>query len=193
MACGALVALVFVFSERARTNAAADALNPEVQRVRQQLGVLSAQDSEVREALTSEQRQTLEAAHLLVDRKRFSWSRLFADLEASLPSDVRVTQIRVRDAVERRAQTYAELELTIVSPNTTTVTNMSAEMNRGSLFAVELVAEQPLATDRGQSGTEWTLNVRYTQRQVRSTTDANGGGEEIVSSLSSTEGNGVER
>ena len=52
---------------------------------------------------------------MLVDRKRFSWSRLFADLESALPGNVRVTRISVRDVAARGEQTLAELDLTVVS------------------------------------------------------------------------------
>src|SRR5688500_1253928 len=76
---------------------------------------LRQQAQAVKNALTSEQLQTLEAAHTLVDRKHFSWSRLFADLESVLPGSVRVKRIAVRGVATRNDQTLAELELTVVA------------------------------------------------------------------------------
>lgn len=173
-ALAAVAALVFIFSEYRQATIAASALEPETQRMRAELSALRAQDTEVREALTPDQRRTLDSAHLLVDRRGFSWSRLFTDLERALPGGVRVTRIRVRDAVERRAQTYAELELSVVSQNPATVTQMIDEMNRAGTFAAEAVA-QVQRTGRGESGTEWTLNVRYAQRDARTIDDGSGG------------------
>jgi len=58
----------------------------------------------------------------LVDRKRFSWSRLFADLEAVLPGDVRVARIAVRHVRTQSGVTVADLELAVVAKSPTIVT-----------------------------------------------------------------------
>ncbi len=115
--------------------------------------------------LSTDQAETLKAAHLLVDRKQFSWSRLLADLEATVPVNVRVTRIRVREVQQRDGQTRSELDLTVISRTPIEVVGMMTEMNRTDIFVADPVAEQT-RTDRGQSGTELTLRVYYTPRTV---------------------------
>ena len=48
---------------------------------------------QVKQSFTPEQQQAIPAAHELVDRKAFSWSRLLADLESSLPANVKVRNL----------------------------------------------------------------------------------------------------
>lgn len=117
----------------------------------------------VRSSLTPEQLQTLTAAHILVDRKRFSWSRLFADLEAVLPGDVRVKRIAVRGLSTSGDQTMAELELAVVAKSPTVVTEMISKMAGGGIMQAEL-RSQNLQRGRGESGSEYELFVVYTPR-----------------------------
>jgi len=159
-----LIALVFITRASVRTNAQADAVERDVKSLNQQVALIQGQAAEIKEALTPEQEQALQAAHTLVDRKRFSWSRLFADLEAALPGGVRVTRITVRDVALRGGRTYAELELAVVGKNPTDVTQMIAEMDREGVFQAE-PAGQNLLRGRGEGGTEWTLRVLYSPRQ----------------------------
>ena len=117
----------------------------------------------VRSSLTPEQLQTLTAAHILVDRKRFSWSRLFADLEAVLPGDVRVKRIAVRGLSTSGDQTMAELELAVVAKSPNVVTEMISKMAGGGIMQAEL-RSQNLQRGRGESGSEYELFVVYTPR-----------------------------
>ena len=128
----------------------------EEQRVRQQADA-------VKKSLTAEQQQTLAAAHTLADRKRFSWSRLLADLELALPGVVRVKSIAVNGVATRDNETIAALELTVVAKSPTTVTDMIAEMDRAGIFHAELLS-QNLQRGRGESGTEYELYVVYQPR-----------------------------
>ena len=158
-----LLALVFIVRASMKTDAEASQIERDVNSLRQQAKDLQQHAEEIKEALTPEQLQTLQAAHTLVDRKRFSWSRLFADLEASLPQSVRVTRINVRDVALRGNQTYAELELTVVGKSDADVTHMIGEMERGGIFQAEPLS-QDAQTDKNQGGTEWTLRVLYRPR-----------------------------
>lgn len=161
--CVSLVALLLTVAESRQRNMQAEAVEKDVKSLREQRTALQAQASEVREAVPPDQLKTLEAAHLLVDRKRFSWSRLLADLEASLPPDVRVSRIRV-DAVSRiGGQTRADLEVSVVGRTSQDVTRMINEMHSGGIFTVFPITESPL-TGRGESGFEWALRVKYVQR-----------------------------
>ncbi len=166
VACVSLLALLLIFQQRSQAVAQGTAMERDVQNLNGQARTLRQQAEQVRDALSPEERQALEAAHAIVDRKAFSWSGLFADLEASVPADVRVTNISVRDVLKVGDQTFAELELSVVGQAPANVTRMVSEMNRAGIFTADLLTQNPRA-GRGQSGTEWTLRVRYTPRACR--------------------------
>ncbi|MCA1634971.1 MAG: hypothetical protein LC802_15100 [Acidobacteria bacterium] len=158
-----LLALVLTFAEYSRVRADADAAERQVQALRAERADLEKQAAEIRRTLLPEQRQTLEAAHALVERKSFSWSQLFADLERSLPSSVRVSRINVRDVSQRGEQTTAELDLTVVGRTPNDVIGMMSEMNRAGIFNATPVTENQ-RSGKGESGYEWMLRVSYVQR-----------------------------
>ena len=155
-----LVSLIIIMRWTGQAKAQADVVQADINALNQQEQGLKAQAVAVQNSLTQEQLQTLAAAHVLVDRKRFSWSRLFADIESALPGNVRVTRISVRDVAARGEQTLAELDLTVVSKNPATITDMIGEMDRVGIFQAELRA-QNLQKGRGESGTEYELYVIY--------------------------------
>ena len=155
-----LIAVILIISRTNETNRKAAVVAADVNNLRLQADVLKKRAEEVRAALTPEQRQLRDAAEVLVERKHFSWSRLFADLEASLPANVRVTRISVRDVASHGGQTSAELELTVVSKNPNDVTNMISDMSRTGIFEANLLA-QNLQKGRNETGTESVLRVIY--------------------------------
>ncbi len=155
-----LIAVILIISRTNETNRKAAVVAGDVNNLRLQADALKKSAEEVRAALTPEQRQLRDAAELLVERKRFSWSRLFADLESSLPGTVRVTRISVRDVASHGGQTSAELELSVVSRNPNDVTNMISDMSRTGIFEANLLA-QNLQKGRNETGTESTLRVIY--------------------------------
>lgn len=165
--CASLLALLLIFQQRSQAVAQASSVERDVQNLNERTRALRLQAAQVRDALSPEERQALDAAHAIVDRKTFSWSGLFADLEASVPSDVRVTNISVRDVIKVGDQTFAELELSVIGQAAANVTRMVSEMNRAGVFTADLLTQNPRA-GRGESGTEWTLRVRYTPRAGRS-------------------------
>jgi Tfp pilus assembly protein PilN len=158
-----LISLIFIVRATAKANAQAYAVQNDINRLAQQERNLRQQAEAVKNSLTSEQLQTLAAAHTLVDRKRFSWSRLFSDLELALPGTVRVKRIAVRGVATRGDETLAELELTVIAKSSTTVTEMIAEMDRAGIFHAEL-RSQNLQRGRGESGAEYDLYVVYRPR-----------------------------
>ncbi len=162
IALASIVALVFIFAKSSEMNRQAIVVERDVSVLRQQWVDYEKKISEIRQALTPEQRKLHDAAHALVDRKRFSWSRLFADLEANMPNNVRVSRINVRDVGARGGQTVADLELSVISKDPADVTGMMGKMNSSGIFRADLVAQNP-SKGRGE-GTEWTLAVHYTQR-----------------------------
>lgn len=158
-----LVCLIFIVQGTRQAEAQAYSVQNDINNLGQQAQTLRQQAEAVKNSLTPAQLQTLDAAHVLVDRKHFSWSRLFADLELALPGSVRVKRIAVRGVGTRGEQTLAELELTVVAKSPATVTDMIAEMDRAGIFHAEL-RSQNLQRGRGESGAEYELYVVYRPR-----------------------------
>jgi len=149
-----LVSLVFIVRSTRLANAQANAVQNDINNLGRQEQALRQQAETIKNSLTSEQLQTLDAAHALVDRKHFSWSLLFADLESALPGAVRVKSIAVRRVVTRGDETLAELDMTVVAKTPAIVTEMIAEMDRAGVFHSELRA-QNLQRGRGESGADY--------------------------------------
>jgi Tfp pilus assembly protein PilN len=158
-----LIAFIFIIRWTGQTRAQADAVQADINVLSQQEQGLRVRAQDVKNSLSTEQLQTLAAAHALVDRKGFSWSRLFSDLESALPGNVRVTRISVRDVAAQGDRTLAELDLTAVTKTPSTITDMIAEMERVGIFHAEL-RSQNLQKGRGESGTEYELSVIYRPR-----------------------------
>ena len=158
-----LVAFVLIIRATAKTNEQSQTVQSDINNLNQQAQAFLKRAQEVQIALTPEQLKTLGSAHELVDRKRFSWSRLLADLESALPGTVRVTRISVRGVATRADQTLAELDLTVVSKAPSTITEMISDMDRAGIFHAEL-RSQNLQKGRGEAGTEYELSVLYRPR-----------------------------
>jgi Tfp pilus assembly protein PilN len=155
-----LATFIFILRATHQTNQQSALVQADINNLNLQEQELLKQAEVVQTSLSAEQLQVLGAAHELVDRKRFSWSRLLADLEAALPGQVRVTRITVRDVATRGEETLAELELTVVGKTPATVTEMIAAMDRVGVFQADL-RSQNLLKGRGETGTECELYVRY--------------------------------
>ena len=135
----------------------------EVIKLKQEEQELLVKADELKKSFTTEQQQSLKAAHQLIDRKNFSWSRLLSDLEGSLPNDVRVTRISVRDVGNEGSQTIADLDLVVFSKSSETVIDMIKSINKEGVFYATLV-NQNLVKGRGEVGTECELAVVYRPR-----------------------------
>jgi len=158
-----VIGLFLVVHLTSKANSEAAVVQVDINNLRQQEQNLMEQAKAVQNTLTPDQQLTLKAAHQLVDRKRFSWSRLFADLEASLPGSVRVSRIAVRDVTPQGDQMVAELDLAVFAKTPTTITEMISSMDRAGVFHAEL-RSQNLQKGRGESGTEYELYVVYRPR-----------------------------
>jgi Tfp pilus assembly protein PilN len=167
-----IVALVFILRESSQLNSQIEAKQRDVTNLTQQMAAVKQRAEQVKIALTPDQFQTLQSAHGLVDREHFSWSLLLSELEGALPGSVRVTRISVKDVGVRNDQTVADLELTVVSKNAATITQMISDMDAAGIFQAELVA-QNLQKGRGEIGTEYVMNVRYKPRSGVPTTTGN--------------------
>jgi Tfp pilus assembly protein PilN len=158
-----LISLVFIVRATRRANAQALLVQKDINALGQEEQALRRQAQVVKNSLTTEQLQTLTAAHSLVDRKQFSWSRLLADLESALPGNVRVKRIAVRGVSASGGQTQAELELAVVAKTPAVVTEMIGEMERAGIFQAEL-RSQNLQRGRGETGAEYELYIVYRPR-----------------------------
>ena len=158
-----IVGLILIAQSTIQTNAKAIATQSEVAKLQKDNDELHKRAEAIKIALTPEQQSSLKFAHGLVDRKRFSWSQLFADLEAALPGGVRVSRIVVQDVRAQDNRTVANLDLTVASKNATTVTQMIEDMEREGIFHAELRA-QTLQRGRGETGAEYEMDVHYVPR-----------------------------
>jgi Tfp pilus assembly protein PilN len=163
VAVTSIAALVFIAQSTFKTYTTIAATQRDVTELRKTLDTLNKQDKAVETALTAEQKRQLKYAHGLVDRKRFSWSRLFADLEASLPGEIRVTKIVVKGVGMQGDRPVADLDLVVSSKVPSNVTQMIEDMESEGIFHAELVAQNP-QRGRGESGSEYELNVHYVPR-----------------------------
>jgi len=154
IACVSVVALIFTVSQFRQTRDRVSVVERDVRGLRTEEASLRAKATAVTQSLSPDQLRTLEAAHGIIDRRNFSWSRLFADLEGSLPQGVRVSRIAVRDVAHSGG---AELELAVVARSTTDITGMLGTMAQGRIFSADLLTE-----NKSDKGIESTLRVRYT-------------------------------
>jgi len=158
-----VIGLLGVVHYTLQANRESEAIRVEINNLRTQEKGLLDDAKKVKALMTRDQLQALEAAHQLVDRKTFSWSRLLADLEAALPGNVRVSRIAVRAIGMQGDQTVADLELTVFAKSANVVTAMIRDMDRAGIFQADLRV-QNLQKGRGESGTEYELEVIYRPR-----------------------------
>jgi Tfp pilus assembly protein PilN len=157
------IALILIAKSTIQTNAKAATTQSDVTSLQKNITALNKRAEAIRTALTPEQQRTLKSAHGLVDRKRFSWSQLFTDLEAALPGGVRVSRIVVTGVQAQDDRTVANLDLTVASKNPTLITQMIEDMEGQGVFHAEL-RTTTLQRGRGENGAEYEMDVRYLPR-----------------------------
>lgn len=155
-------AAFFIFVEYRKVSAQTGGVKAETAETAKQIKELTDKSVQIRENLTAEQQILLRSAHTLVDRKRFSWSRLFADVENVLPRDVIVSNVTVRDVYRSADKMSAELDFAVQSRDYQAVVNMINNMNSSGIFSAELRG-QDLQPDKGNL-TEYTMRLIYSPR-----------------------------
>lgn len=158
-----IVVLLYIAQATMRINAKTLSAQREVSDLKKETDLLSRQAKEVETALTPDERRELKFAHALVDRKRFSWSTLFADLESSLPGGVRVTRIAVKEVTLQDDRPVADLDLVVASKTSTVITEMIQNMEADGIFHAEMLAQNP-QRGKGETGSEYELAVHYVPR-----------------------------
>lgn len=162
-----LIGLLIVVQLTTTTRREAALVEGQITQLKQREHNLLDAAKQVQQSFTPEQQQGLPAAHELVDRKSFSWSRLLADLETALPSNVKVSRIAVRDVTREGGQTIAQLDLGVFAKNPTAVSEMISAMHQQGIFQAE-IRNQTLQKGRGEQGTEYELAVTYRARSAYS-------------------------
>jgi len=163
-----MVGLVIVVRLTTVAKKQAEVAQVEINALKQQEQTLLHAAQAVKEQMSPEQQQAVPAAHQLIDRKRFSWSGLLAELESKLPNDVKVSRIAVRDVAMQGDQTVAALDLALFAKDPATISEMIADMHQQGVFQLEL-RSQNLQKGRGEQGTEYEFDVIYRARQVYAT------------------------
>ncbi|HEY4425649.1 MAG TPA: hypothetical protein VGN10_15670 [Pyrinomonadaceae bacterium] len=158
-----LIGLLIVVQLTTTTRREADKVQAQITQLKQREQTLLEAAKTVQQSFTPEQQQALPAAHELVDRKSFSWSRLLADLESVLPANVKVSRITVRDVTRAGGQTVAQLDLAVFATDPSTISQMITDWQQEGVFLAEL-HNQNLQKGRGEKGTEYELAVTYRAR-----------------------------
>ena len=158
-----VIGLIFVVRLTTVANRQAAATQVEINALKQQEKTLLDAAQAVKQSLTPQQQEAVPSAHKLIDRKRFSWSSLLADLETSLPSNVKVSRIAVREVMNQGDQTVAALDLAVFAKSPTTISEMIADMHEQGIFQLVL-RSQNLQKGRGEQGTEYEFDVIYRAR-----------------------------
>jgi Tfp pilus assembly protein PilN len=157
------LALIYIAQSTFRTNAKLVTTQRENEELKKETDSLAKQQKAIETALTPEQKKDLKYTHALVDRKQFSWSQLFTDLETSLPNGVRVTRIQVKEVRMQGDRPAADLDLVVASKTYINVTDMIQEMASQGIFSPALVAQNP-QRGKGETGSEYELAVHYVPR-----------------------------
>jgi len=158
-----LIGLVLVVRLTTSARQEAEVTEAKINQLKQTEHALLESAKQVQNSFTPDQQQALPAAHALVDRKVFSWSRLLADLESSLPNNVKVSRISVRDVTTQGSQTVAQLDLAVFSKNPATISDWINNLHKEGIFEAE-IRNQNLQKGRGEGGTEYELFVIYHAR-----------------------------
>lgn len=158
-----LIGLLVVVQLTTNAKNEAAGIQAQITQLKQREHTMMEAARQVQQSFTPDQQQALPAAHALVDRKSFSWSRLLADLESSLPANVKVTRIGVRDVTREGGQTVAQLDLAVFAKNSSTISEMISAMQREGVF-LPVIRNQVLQKGRGETGTEYELAVIYHAR-----------------------------
>jgi len=185
-----LVSLVFIVRGTRRANTQAATVQNDLNELKRQENELNQRVQAVKRSLSFEQLQSLEATHVLVDRKQFSWSLLFADLETALPGSVRVKRIAVKGLTRDGDATIAELELVVVAKDSATLTGMIEDMDRSGSFHAVLTS-QNILRGRGETGSEYELAVRYRPRNGTPTSNPAAAPPPVSLAKDSSRGNGL--
>lgn len=134
-----------------------------IERVRAQMAKISAAqaqfDAQMRQPLNATVLDRSVLFNTLIRRKAVSWTKIFSDLEAVLPHDVRI--IAIRPQLNGRNQ--LSLDMTVAALTPEPVTGFIAKLESSELFGYETVSAStpPTQTDPFY---RYRLTVTYDQK-----------------------------
>jgi type IV pilus assembly protein PilN len=100
----------------------------------------------------------------LISQKSLSWTRLFQDLESTLPAGVRITSIEPQTSQSQADQGQPELGLTVAAASVAPIVEFIRRLEDSPEFANPVVADQRFSTAKGE---EPEVNVSLTARYVQ--------------------------
>jgi hypothetical protein len=129
---GLLVVLAFlIVSGRGRvkeTRAAVDQLNTQLRSISTEQGKL---DQYLRQPANAEVLERSVLLNALIERKSISWTRIFADLEAVMPYNVKLIQVRLPQINSRNVVT---LDMTVGATDLLPVINLLTGVSKSPQF-----------------------------------------------------------
>jgi Tfp pilus assembly protein PilN len=151
---------VLCFARLRSNNAELATARGQVEQMNEEIGRLKGEGEKVRQQLSPDEQNLLIASHKLIDNKKFSWSRLFADLENVLPGSVSASRISVQNVYRDGDRVKAELDLGVLSRDYESVMSMITQMNNSGLFQAELRG-QDRQQNQSTTYTEYSLHLIY--------------------------------
>lgn len=137
---------------------------------KRELEQLSSKKIEGPLALTEAQSRQIRAAALLIRQRSFSWSTMLEEFEAALPSNVKISSIRLQkqDDEEKIANFNNEilLNVTISAKAAEDVTKMIAQLDKQRVFYVNIRNE---TVKKGDDELNFELEVTYRPRPKKAT------------------------
>lgn len=132
--------------------------------VEQRLRALETEQKQLEEALSTEQarrvRERSAFLNSLILRKSLSWTRLFMDLEKTLPARARITAIHPRLSADEEVS----LNLTVLAPSIEPLVEFLKNLESSAAFGAPIVGSQRNLSERSaEAGVELELTTRYVQ------------------------------
>ena len=101
----------------------------------------------------------LASARQMIANKSFSWDRMIKDVDAYVPDNARITNLKINDIIASGDSTVAQLELKAVGKTPGQMTEMMKKLEESNgRFRIEASLQEQL-TDAGQ--TPFTLQLQY--------------------------------
>jgi Tfp pilus assembly protein PilN len=168
---GAIALVLAVVAVRAEFNSRNEfrTLVDRSNQVESEMRELQASQKEMRAWLQTPQvtqiRKRAALLNALISQKSLSWTRMFQDLEATLPAGARITSITPGEKGASAGQEQPELKLTVAAATITPIIEFIKRMEDSPQFANPIVGDQRFPNDSGKDGDiKISLVTRYVQK-----------------------------
>lgn len=160
----ALTALLVVLTYAGAVGADTEELRAEAATQQETIAELERRVEEIKQerstaVFTPEDRQALDDARLLINKKTFSWTRLFNDLEPFVPRDAKLTNIAINSIEGDGASRVVTMTIAGRGKSFSQMGAFIANLDgSGGRFSAEPVSNGP---DQQSQEFMFTINVRY--------------------------------